>query len=63
MCSYFRWYTIAPNAVQHYSTEDHTYKGMYIPKGSILIPNAKYVDVVAHYLCFISEILQGNITG
>ncbi|KAJ3512866.1 hypothetical protein NLJ89_g3273 [Agrocybe chaxingu] len=36
----FRWHPVTPFAVYHVSTDDDTYKGYHIPKGSILVPNA-----------------------
>lgn len=36
----FRWHPVTPFAVYHVSTEDDTYNGYDIPKGSIIIPNA-----------------------
>ncbi|KAF8993008.1 cytochrome P450 [Cyathus striatus] len=35
-----RWEPTVPTAVAHVSTEDDVYNGMYIPKNSIIIPNA-----------------------
>ncbi|RDB17663.1 hypothetical protein Hypma_001219 [Hypsizygus marmoreus] len=36
-----RWNNAAPMGVPHRSTEDDIYKGMFIPKGSIVIPNTR----------------------
>ncbi|KAJ7124060.1 cytochrome P450 [Mycena crocata] len=36
----FRWHPVTPFAVYHVSTQDDTYNGYHIPKGSIIIPNA-----------------------
>lgn len=35
----FRWYPIVPMGFPHVSSEDDIYEGMFIPKGSILMPN------------------------
>jgi cytochrome P450 len=34
-----RWSSISPLAVPHRPTEDGWYEGMFIPKGTICIPN------------------------
>jgi cytochrome P450 len=39
-----RWRTIAPMAVPHRTTEDDWYEGMFIPKGTICIPNVWYMN-------------------
>ncbi|RDB17531.1 hypothetical protein Hypma_001246 [Hypsizygus marmoreus] len=36
-----RWNNAAPLGVPHRSMEDDIYKGMFIPKGSIIIPNTR----------------------
>jgi hypothetical protein len=38
-----RMYPILPSEVPHRSTEDHVYKGMFIPKDSIIIANTRSV--------------------
>lgn len=35
-----RWRPVAPAALPHASTEDFTYKGYLIPKGTIIFVNA-----------------------
>ena len=35
----FRWYPVAPMGIPHMSVEDDQYKGYYIPKGSLIMPN------------------------
>ncbi|KAI0348398.1 cytochrome P450 [Trametopsis cervina] len=35
-----RWHPIVPLAVPHQSSSDDFYKGYYIPKGSIVVPNS-----------------------
>ncbi|KAF9002188.1 cytochrome P450 [Cyathus striatus] len=35
-----RWNTIVPSGVPHSSIENDVYEGMFIPKGTVLIPNA-----------------------
>ncbi|KDR83250.1 hypothetical protein GALMADRAFT_876216 [Galerina marginata CBS 339.88] len=35
-----RWKPVTPNSVPHCATEDDIYRGYFIPKGSIIIPNA-----------------------
>jgi cytochrome P450 len=35
----FRWRSVAPMAAPHKSTADDEYRGMFIPKGSLLLPN------------------------
>ncbi|KAI0306216.1 cytochrome P450 [Multifurca ochricompacta] len=39
-----RWAVIAPFAVPHVSTVDDWYEGMYIPKGTICLPNVKVLN-------------------
>ncbi|KAI0294297.1 cytochrome P450 [Multifurca ochricompacta] len=39
-----RWAVIAPFAVPHVSTTDDWYEGMYIPKGTICLPNIKVLN-------------------
>ncbi|KAJ7582535.1 cytochrome P450 [Mycena floridula] len=34
-----RWHPVVPIGVAHRSTEDDVYRGMFIPKGSIIMPN------------------------
>jgi cytochrome P450 len=34
-----RWYPVAPVGVPHSVITDDEYKGMHIPRGSVLIPN------------------------
>ncbi|KAL0954544.1 hypothetical protein HGRIS_003509 [Hohenbuehelia grisea] len=36
-----RWYPVAPLGVPHQSTEDDIYKGMFIPKGALVMPNLR----------------------
>ncbi|KAG5734865.1 O-methylsterigmatocystin oxidoreductase [Termitomyces sp. T112] len=36
-----RWHPTVPMGVPHYSIEDDVYNGMFIPKGSIIIANAR----------------------
>ncbi|KAG6812184.1 hypothetical protein H0H92_003989 [Tricholoma furcatifolium] len=36
-----RWHPTVPMGVPHYSMEDDVYNGMFIPKGSIVIANAR----------------------
>ncbi|KAF9032484.1 cytochrome P450 [Hymenopellis radicata] len=36
-----RWKPVAPTAVPHVSTEDDIYRGMFIPKDTIVIPNIR----------------------
>nr|BAL05150.1 cytochrome P450 [Phanerodontia chrysosporium] len=38
-----RWHPVAPVAVPHKATEDDVYRGMYIPKGAIVIANARSI--------------------
>ena len=35
-----RWYPVFPFGIPHKVLEDDEYKGMGIPKGSVLLPNA-----------------------
>jgi cytochrome P450 len=39
-----RWRPIGPLGVAHRSTEDDWYEGMFIPKGTICIPNAWHMN-------------------
>ena len=34
-----RWNPVAPMSLPHMSSEDDTYEGYFIPKGSMLLPN------------------------
>ena len=36
----FRWHAVTPFAVYHVSTADDYYNGYFIPKGSVIVPNA-----------------------
>ncbi|KAG5635743.1 hypothetical protein H0H81_010226 [Sphagnurus paluster] len=36
-----RWYSVVPMGVPHRSTEDDVYRGMFIPKGSVIIANTR----------------------
>ncbi|KIY48888.1 cytochrome P450 [Fistulina hepatica ATCC 64428] len=36
----YRWHCVVPTGFPHRVMEDDTYNGMYIPKGSIVMPNA-----------------------
>ncbi|KIY45060.1 cytochrome P450 [Fistulina hepatica ATCC 64428] len=40
-----RWYPVAPLGVPHMSTEDDVYRGYFIPKGSIVIANARGIGL------------------
>ncbi|KAF4615702.1 hypothetical protein D9613_012528 [Agrocybe pediades] len=37
----YRWYNAAPTGLPHQSLEDDVYQGMFIPKGSVIIPNTR----------------------
>ena len=37
-----RWYPVLPLGVPHKSVADDEYRGMFIPAGSTIIPNARY---------------------
>src|SRR6267154_4478613 len=39
-----RWRTVAPMALPHRVMEDDWYEGMFIPKGTICIPNVRYMN-------------------
>jgi len=39
-----RWRPIAPSGVPHQTTEDDWYEGMFIPKGTICIPNVWHMN-------------------
>ena len=39
-----RWRTVGPLAIPHLSTEDDWYEGMFIPKGTICIPNVWHMN-------------------
>ncbi|KDQ34018.1 hypothetical protein PLEOSDRAFT_152351 [Pleurotus ostreatus PC15] len=40
-----RWHPSAPLGVPHRAMEDDIYRGMFIPKGAIIIPNAKGMNL------------------
>lgn len=37
-----RWHPVAPMGIPHMSSEDDTWEGYFIPKGSIVMPNIWY---------------------
>ena len=37
-----RWHPVAPMGIPHMTTEDDTYQGYYIPKGSVVMANIWY---------------------
>jgi cytochrome P450 len=41
--SLYRWFPIVAAGLAHVSTEDYVYKGMFIPKGSVIQANNRYV--------------------
>ena len=41
-----RWHVVLPLSLVHVSIEDDQYDGYFIPKGSIVIPNAWFVSYV-----------------
>jgi cytochrome P450 len=41
-----RWHPVAPMGIPHASSEDDTWEGHFIPKGSLLMPNIWYVYTV-----------------
>ncbi|KAJ7763385.1 putative monooxygenase [Mycena metata] len=43
MVEVFRWNPAIPLGVAHALTEDDIYEGMYLPKGSLMIPNVWYM--------------------
>lgn len=45
MYEVLRWHAIVPLSMPHVATEDDQYEGYFIPKGSVLIPNAWWVLV------------------
>lgn len=47
--SLFSWRPVVPAGMPHCSTADDIYRGYFIPKGSIIINNAWYVDYL-HFL-------------
>ncbi|KAF9002130.1 cytochrome P450 [Cyathus striatus] len=36
----YRWNTVVPSGIPHCSSADDVYNGMFIPKGTVIIPNA-----------------------
>ncbi|KAJ8520800.1 hypothetical protein ONZ45_g2406 [Pleurotus djamor] len=44
-----RWHPVTPLGIPHRSTVDDTYKGMFIPKGSIIFGNAAFI-LIAFFL-------------
>lgn len=45
-----RWHPVLPLGIPHGSVSEDVYKGMRIPKGTAVVPNAWYVDLVKFYL-------------
>jgi cytochrome P450 len=43
-----RWRPIAPPGIPHRSIADDEYRGMFIPKGSLVIGNVWYVSLFGH---------------
>lgn len=43
-----RYYTVNPFGLPHASAEDDEYEGYFIPKGTIIMPNAWYVVTPTH---------------
>ncbi|KAF4615708.1 hypothetical protein D9613_012506 [Agrocybe pediades] len=41
----YRWYNAAPTGIPHESLEDDIYRGMFIPKGSVIIPNTRGITL------------------
>ena len=39
-----RWHSVAPQGLPHQLKADDVYNGMFIPKGSIIIANSRYVE-------------------
>lgn len=39
-----RWYPVAPLGVPHRSVADDEYRGWHIPKGAMILVNARYAD-------------------
>ena len=37
-----RWQNVAPFSIPHYTSEDLEYRGWFIPKGTVLVPNTWY---------------------
>lgn len=37
----FRWHPSLPGGIPHLTTEDDVYNGMFIPKGSLVMANAR----------------------
>lgn len=35
----YRWHPVAPMGIPHMSTEDDEFNGLFIPKGSLILPN------------------------
>ncbi|KAI0643943.1 cytochrome P450 [Trametes meyenii] len=45
-----RWRVVLPLGLMHYSMEDDYYRGYYIPKGTLMVPNAwAYTRDARHY--------------
>ncbi|KAJ7154753.1 putative monooxygenase [Mycena filopes] len=43
MTEVFRWHQAVPLGIPHALTKDDIYEGMYLPKGSLMIPNVWYM--------------------
>lgn len=46
-----RWHPVAPMGIPHMSSEDDTFEGYFIPKGSIIMPNIWYHLHPLHSTC------------
>jgi cytochrome P450 len=57
-----RFYPIAPLGIPHGATAEDVYKGMRIPKGSVVAPNAWYVLRLAASSDPCSHEIQGHVT-
>ncbi|KDQ28280.1 hypothetical protein PLEOSDRAFT_28452, partial [Pleurotus ostreatus PC15] len=40
-----RWHPSVPSGVAHRSTDDDIYRGMFVPKGSVVIPNLRGISL------------------
>lgn len=51
-----RWHIVAPTAVPHTLIRDDEFRGFWIPKGSLLIPNLWYAPRASMCRCLLTQL-------